>query len=162
MPQPVPKRKTAKVKVTRLSKEVKKKKPHPKYGTSKLEDYFAENFLNVLGVKYIRQYEAKEIGRFYDFKIENGPILEINGSYWHGDKRIYEEKDLNSVQKKNIYIDNLKRRWAENNGIEIYYFWEKDIHENPEQILLTLKEILKNIKRKTRKINVIKCVFFYY
>lgn len=151
MPQPVPKRKTAKVKVTRLSKEVKKKKPHPKYGTSKLEDYFAENFLNVLGVKYVRQYEAKEIGRFYDFKIENGPILEINGSYWHGDKRIYEEKDLNSVQKKNIYIDNLKRKWAENNGIEIYYFWEKDIHENPEQILLTLKEILKKYQAKNKK-----------
>ena len=151
MPQPVPKRKTAKVKVTRLSKEVKKKKPHPKYGTSKLEDYFAENFLNVLGVKYVRQYEAKEIGRFYDFKIENGPILEINGSYWHGDKRIYEEKDLNSVQKKNIYIDNLKRKWAENNGIEIYYFWEKDIHENPEQIFLTLKEILKKYQAKNKK-----------
>ena len=151
MPQPVPKRKTGKVKVTRLSKEVKKKKPHPKYGTSKLEDYFAENFLNVLGVKYVRQYEAKEIGRFYDFKIENGPILEINGSYWHGDKRIYEEKDLNSVQKKNIYIDNLKRKWAENNGIEIYYFWEKDIHENPEQILLTLKEILKKYQAKNKK-----------
>ena len=151
MPQPVPKRKATKVKVTRLSKEVKKKKPHPKYGTSKLEDYFAENFLNVLGVKYIRQFEAKEIGRFYDFKIENGPILEINGSYWHGDKRIYEEKDLNSVQKKNIYIDNLKRKWAENNGIEIYYFWEKDIHENPEQILLTLKEILKKYQAKNKK-----------
>ncbi len=151
MPQPIPKRKATKVKVTRLSKDVKKKKPHPKYGTSKLEDYFAENFLNVLGVKYIRQYEAKEIGRFYDFKIENGPILEINGSYWHGDKRIYEEKDLNGVQKKNIYIDNLKRRWAENNGIEIYYFWEKDIHENPEKILLTLKEILKKYQAKNKK-----------
>ena len=151
MPQPVPKRKSAKVKATKLSKEVKKKKPHPKYGTSKLEDYFAENFLNVLGVKYVRQFEAKEIGRFYDFKIENGPILEINGSYWHGDKRIYEEKDLNSVQKKNIYIDNLKRRWAENNGIEIYYFWEKDIHENPEKILLTLKEILKKYQAKNKK-----------
>ena len=151
MPQPVPKRKSAKAKVTKLSKEVKKKKPHPKYGTSKLEDYFAENFLNVLGVKYVRQFEAKEIGRFFDFKIENGPILEINGSYWHGDKRIYEEKDLNSVQKKNIYIDNLKRRWAENNGIEIYYFWEKDIHENPEKILLTLKEILKKYQAKNKK-----------
>ena len=151
MPQPVPKRKTTKVKVTSLSKEVKKKKPHPKYGTSKLEEYFASNFLDVLGIKYVRQYEAKEIGRFYDFKIENGPILEINGSYWHGDKRIYEEKDLNSVQKKNIYIDNLKRRWAENNGIEIYYFWEKDIHENPEKILLTLKEILKKYQTKNKK-----------
>ena len=131
---------------------VKKKRVHPKYGTSKLEDYFAENFLDKIGVRYVRQYEAKEIGRFYDFKIENGPILEINGSYWHGDKRIYEEKDLNGVQKKNIYIDNLKRRWAENNGIEIYYFWEKDIHENPEKVMEKLKEVIGKYTEKQEKI----------
>lgn len=152
MVQPVSKgRSVKKTKVRKLSETVKKKRPHPKYGTSKLEDYFASNFLDVLGVKYVRQYEAKEIGRFYDFKIENGPILEINGSYWHGDKRIYEEKDLNSVQKKNIYIDNFKRKWAENNGIEIYYFWEKDIHENPEKIMLALKEIIKKYQIKNKK-----------
>lgn len=152
MVQPVSKgRSVKKTKVRKLSETVKKKRPHPKYGTSKLEDYFASNFLDVLGVKYVRQYEAKEIGRFYDFKIENGPILEINGSYWHGDKRIYEEKDLNSVQKKNIYIDNFKRKWAENNGIEIYYFWEKDIHENPEKIMIALKEIIKKYQIKNKK-----------
>ena len=148
MPQPIPRGKGGRA---RPARKPPGKRPHPKYGTSKLEDFFAENFLDRLGVKYVRQYEARDIKRFYDFKIENGPILEINGSYWHGDKRIYEEKNLNRVQKKNIYIDNIKRRWAENNGIEIYYFWEKDIHENPEKIMSTLKEILKKYQTKNKK-----------
>lgn len=34
---------------------------HPKYGTSKLEDKFAKEFLDKLGVPYERQFEAKEI-----------------------------------------------------------------------------------------------------
>lgn len=148
MPQPIPRGKGGRA---RPARKPPGKRPHPRYGTSKLEDFFAENFLDRLGVKYVRQYEARDIKRFYDFKIENGPILEINGSYWHGDKRIYEEKNLNRVQKKNIYIDNIKRRWAENNGIEIYYFWEKDIHENPEKIMSTLKEILKKYQTKNKK-----------
>lgn len=152
MAQPISRKRAAKKSTTKkLSEAVKKKRPHPKYGTSKLEDYFAENFLDVIGVEYVRQYEAKEIGRFYDFKIKNGPIIEVNGSYWHADKRIYEEKDLNAVQKKNIYIDTIKRKWAENNGIKIYYFWEKDILEAPENVLSELKKIVLEYCLKNKK-----------
>ena len=81
MPQPVSRKRTVKkTTVRRLSETVKKKRPHPKYGTSKLEDYFAENFLDVIGVKYVRQYEAKEIGRFYDFYCEKANvIIEVDG-----------------------------------------------------------------------------------
>ena len=43
------------------------KRKHPKYGTSKLEEKFAKEFLDKLGVRYERQFEAKEIKRFYDF-----------------------------------------------------------------------------------------------
>lgn len=57
---------------------------HPKYGTSKLEDKFAKEFLDKLGVPYVRQFEAKDIGRFYDFAIPDGRILlEIDGNWWH-------------------------------------------------------------------------------
>lgn len=79
-----------------------------KYGTSKLELDFARDFLEKLGVKYIYQYEAKDIGRFFDFAVtvydnvnfvmeekdgitcikqegQNVPIsflIEIDGGYW--------------------------------------------------------------------------------
>lgn len=40
-----------------------------KYGISKLEADFAHDFLDKLGLKYIYEYEAKDIKRFYDFAI---------------------------------------------------------------------------------------------
>lgn len=64
---------------------VKKDRKHPKFGTSKLEEDFAKDFLDKLGVKYQWQFEAKEIGRFYDFSLfpNNGGmiLLEIDGGY---------------------------------------------------------------------------------
>jgi len=114
-----------------------------------------------LGVKYTWQFEAKDIGRFYDFKIENGPIIEVNGSYWHGDNRIYEEKDLNRTQKHAKFVDELKKKWALLNGIPIYYVWEKDIKENPDGVMKLLKKILyieekKENKKKRHKNNLLK------
>ena len=141
-------------------KTTKRAVHHPKYGTSKLEEDFARDFLDKLGVKYSYQYEAKDIGRWFDFKIINGPIIEIQGSYWHGDSRIYEEKDLNKIQKKNIQVDAYKQKWALSHGIPIYYIWEKDVKESPDKVMAFLKEILyieekKKYKNK-RHINKIK------
>ena len=48
---------------------VKKTRSHPKYGTSKLEKRFATEYLDKIGVEYVYQYEAKSIGRFFDFMI---------------------------------------------------------------------------------------------
>lgn len=151
MPQPIPKRKATKVKVTRLSKDVKKKKPHPKYGTSKLEDYFAENFLNILGVKYIRQYEAKEIGRFYDFFCPDANvIIEVDGDYYHSYGLTYEEK--NPMQKHNEWVDKVKDEWALSRGIPILRIWEHDIHDNPEKVMKILKESIGKYTEKQKKI----------
>ena len=111
------------------------KRTHPKYGTSKLEEKFAKEFLDKLGVKYIYQFNAKEIGRFYDFRIFRetamgiikGPIIELQGSYWHGDPRLYEEKDLNIIQKKNKRIDEVKQKWCIKNKIKLIYLKIKSI-----------------------------------
>ena len=55
----------------------------PKYGTSKLEEKFAKEILDKLGIKYIYQYEAKSIKRFYDFYCyEQNAIIEVDGDYW--------------------------------------------------------------------------------
>jgi very-short-patch-repair endonuclease len=124
---------------------------HPKFGTSKLEEDFAKNFLDKLGIKYIYQFEAANIHRFYDFKIVDGPIIEIQGSYWHGDPRIYEEKDLNKTQIRAQRIDEYKQKWALMHGIPIYYIWEKDIRENPDLVMEQLKKILHIMEEKKNK-----------
>ena len=57
----------------------KPKKKHPQYGTSKLEEDFAKEFLEKLKVPYQYQFEAKDIGRFYDFYLpQSNLIIEID------------------------------------------------------------------------------------
>lgn len=116
------------------------------YGTSKLEERFARDFLDKLGINYAYQYKAESIGRYFDFRIcpdLRGPIIEVQGSYWHGDPRIYEEKDLNKTQKRDIKIDEIKRKWCARNGVKLIYVWEKDINETPKMIMEMLKNELK-------------------
>lgn len=122
-----------------------RKKVHKQeYGTSKLEEKFAHDFLDKIGVEYVYQYKAESIGRYFDFRImPKGPIIEIQGSYWHGDSRLYEEKDLNATQRRDIKIDELKKKWCTRNGIPIIYIWELDINKNPKMVLNYLKEVLK-------------------
>lgn len=153
MPQPVSrKRTTKKTTVKKISEVVKKKRPRPKYGTSKLEDYFAENFLDVIGVKYVRQYEAKEIGRFYDFYCEKANvIIEVDGDYYHSYGLKYEEK--NPMQKHNEWVDRVKDEWALSRGIPILRIWEHDIHDNPEKVMKTLKEAIGKYTEKEKKKN---------
>lgn len=152
MPQPVSRKRTVKkTTVRRLSETVKKKRPHPKYGTSKLEDYFAENFLDVIGVKYVRQYEAKEIGRFYDFYCEKANvIIEVDGDYYHSYGLKYEEK--NPMQKHNEWVDRVKDEWALARGIPVLRIWEHDIRDNPEKVMKILKEAIGKYTEKQNKI----------
>ena len=94
------------------------KKPHPKYGTSKLEDKFAKEFLDKLGVKYERQFLAKDIKRYYDFYLPDIRVLvEVDGSYFHGFGKIYEE--MSPMQKRNHRVDEIKNQWAAEHGIPL-------------------------------------------
>ena len=141
-------------------------------GTSKLEEDFARDFLDKLGVKYIYQFEAKDIGRFYDFAVllndemTTGSILliEIDGGYYHSDPRVVEESKMNPMQKHNKRVDKHKDDWALMHGIPLMRIWEKDIRENPKMVMEELKKRLyiqdKKVtiteKKNKRHINKIK------
>lgn len=123
------------------TKPKNKEKARPKYGTSKLEERFAKNFLDKLGVNYIKQFEAKDIKRFYDFYLPDQRILlEIDGDYYHSYGLVYEE--MNPMQKRNARVDKLKNMWALMRGIPILRIWEHDINNNPEKVMKLLKETI--------------------
>ena len=145
MKQPVKKKPLAKKKTIKPKPKLK----HPKFGTSKLEEDFARDFLDKLGVKFIWQFEAKEIGRFYDFYLpEHNAIVEVDGGYWHADPRVVDENNLSPMQQRNKRIDEYKNRWALAHGIPIIRIWEKDINEHPTQVLEALKKRLGLEKEK--------------
>ncbi len=155
MPQPTRRGRTQTVKTKKPVKKVPRgKRPHPKYGTSKLEDRFAKEFLDRLGYKYIRQYEARDIGRFYDFCIlrEDGRILvliEIDGDYYHGRGLVYEEKS--PMQKHNETVDRIKNQWAHEHQVPLLRIWEHDINNDPSGVIRTLKKEIGTATRKQEK-----------
>lgn len=171
MKQPIKKRGTSITKnkkkrtVSKTKAVGKTVRVHPKYGTSKLEEDFARDFLDKLGVKYIYQFEAKDIGRFYDFYLpEHNLIIECDGSWYHSDPRLVKEEEMNPMQKHNKRIDEYKDKWALMHGIPILRVWEKDIRENPKMVMEELKKRLyiqdKKItvteKKNKRHVNKIK------
>ena len=133
---------------------------HPKFGTSKLEEDFAKDFLDKLKVRYVYQFEAKDIGRFYDFAIflddSSGltpgsmVLIECDGSYFHSDPRLVKEENMNPMQKRNKRVDEYKDKWALMHGIPLIRIWEKDIRENPKMVMDELKKRLyKETEKKT-------------
>lgn len=171
MKQPIKKRGTSitknkKKRTVSKTRTVRKAvRVHPKYGTSKLEEDFARDFLDKLGVKYIYQFEAKDIGRFYDFYLpEHNLIIECDGSWYHSDPRLVKEEEMNPMQKHNKRVDEYKDKWALMHGIPILRVWEKDIRENPKMVMEELKKRLyiqdKKVtiteKKNKRHVNKIK------
>ena len=134
--------------------KVARKKTHPKFGTSIAEQKFAHDFLDKLGVKYIWQFEAKEIGRFFDFYLTDYRVLiEFDGTYWHSDDRVYESKDLTPTQKRNKRVDEQKNQWALLHCIPLIRIKEKDVNEHPDEIMKMLKGRLKIQLESVKKQN---------
>lgn len=144
---------------------------------SKLEAYFAKNFLDKFGVRYVYEWEAKDIKRFYDFAIvaisedsdivveeKNGVvslsqkyndvrpclIIEVDGSYYHGDPRVVEESKLNNMHKQNKIIDEYKNDWCRVHQIPILRVWEYDIINNPKLVMNMVKEALNSLDASER------------
>ena len=157
----IPKKKTYKPKAATR----KKVRVHNLPGTSKLEERFAVDFLDKLGVKYIYQFKVEEIGRWYDFYLPtHNLIIEIDGSYYHADPRVVSEDKLTPMHKHNMRVDEAKNKWALAHGIPILRIWEKDINESPTKVLEALKrrlglekeKIMLTEKKNKRHINKIK------
>ena len=124
----------------RKSGKIKRHKNHPEYGTSKLEDKFVKEFLDKLGVVYERQYLAKDIKRYYDFKINERILCEVDGDFYHSYNLVYEE--MNPMQKHNAWVDKIKNEWAIEHGFLLVRIWEHDINKHPEKVMNYLKEII--------------------
>jgi len=124
-------------KIKKISKirRVKKKKiwvPPVQINSSKIEKIFGI-FLENLGFNIEIQFRISY--KFYDFKIKDKKILiEFQGSYYHGDPKIYEEHELNSMQKKNKKNDEFKRKLAQSNGYKLLEVWEEEFNSNPNKI----------------------------
>lgn len=151
MAQPIKKeiQKTNKIKKVKSQSSQNKKKRKQEYGTSKLEEKFAKEFLDKLGVKYVYQYKAESIGRYFDFYLpEVRLLIEVDGDFYHAYGKIREE--MSPMQKKNTRVDEHKNKWALMHGIPILRIWEHDINKNPSEVMKVLKEKIGDCSEKIK------------
>jgi very-short-patch-repair endonuclease len=127
-----------------------KKRSHPEYGTSKLEETFAKEFLDKLGVRYEYQYKAESIKRYFDFYLPQVNVLiEVDGDYYHGYDLLYEE--MSPMQKKNHRVDRHKDQWAAEHRIPLIRIWEHEIRKNPKEVMKMLEKRIGVYSEKYKK-----------
>jgi very-short-patch-repair endonuclease len=91
-------------------------------------------------------------------------LVEIDGNWFHSHPDLVKESEMNPMQKHNKRVDKHKDDWALMHGIPLIRIWEKDIRENPNQVMEMLKKRLYiqdkkvevRINKNKRHINKIK------
>lgn len=114
--------------------------------TSKLEDKF-ETILNLIGLQpkihYERQYYVKDVWGYFDFKIKRKNILiEVDGDYWHCNPDTKHKKPITEAQKRTLIKDKMKNDWCRKNKVKLLRFWETEINEEPEKVIVKLKKAI--------------------
>lgn len=102
-----------------------------------------ENILEDFNLSYERQFKFNVVEKYYlcDFKVKDKYIIEVQGDYWHGNPKLYDNSSLNDLQKSMIIRDINKKFELEQSGYKVIYIWEYDLihnYENCKQILSTL------------------------
>jgi G:T-mismatch repair DNA endonuclease (very short patch repair protein) len=96
-----------------------------------------------IGVEFEPQKVIKN--KIYDFYIPSkNMIVEIHGDYWHANPIIYENKELNNIQIRNIKNDKYKTTLAKGNGFLLEVVWEYDLKNNYEKQKKRFKKLLKD------------------
>lgn len=73
-------------------------------------------------------------------------LVEVNGTYWHADPRIYEPDDLvvGSKTAKEIWErDNEKISYAQSRGYEVLVVWELDFCKNSNAVIQSIHTFLE-------------------
>lgn len=110
--------------------------------TSSLEDDVAE-VLDDMGLKYERQkpLHDPDTGQYFawvDFWLEGDIVLEVNGSFWHVDPRLYPDGPECEWQEKTLENDKRRKTRMKELGIPIIEVWGLDIKENMDTVRDTI------------------------
>lgn len=100
---------------------------------SKLEQEVGA-ILRRLGYKHVKQCpifsQRKRCRGIFDFFLTVHKVaIEVNGTYWHCDPRVYKDGPQYTTQRRNIRSWNRKMRYCEQLGIHVIVLWEKDLRE---------------------------------
>lgn len=105
---------------------------------------FIANYLESLNIDF---KEEIKIGKYKTDIFVYGIDIEIQGTYWHFDKRFYNYQELSDSNKKKIESDKRKKEFLESINIPVFYIWEYDIFSNPQKVKNDIKELVNKYKK---------------
>jgi G:T-mismatch repair DNA endonuclease (very short patch repair protein) len=108
-----------------------------------LPEQFIFSFLTEEDIIFRNEKYINNMKWRVDFLLKRDIIIEVQGDYWHGNPRIYNESILNKVQKINIDNDKHKAEWILAKGYTLFHIWEMDIYNNFEKIKGIIQKIVK-------------------
>ena len=98
--------------------------------------------------KIVKQYLEKNaipfnsqvsIGRFIvDYTIPPNLVIEVQGTYWHADKRRYNRKQLGKRQQEAVSKDKRKILYLTEKGYYVFLVWELDIKSDIKKAMSTI------------------------
>ena len=113
---------------------------------SKIERRVGE-VLKSLRYKFQVQYPMfSTTGRckgIFDFYLDAHKVaIEVNGTFWHSDPRVYPDGPKYKTQRRNAKSWKRKLKQAKQRGIRIIVLWEKDLEEADD-----IREYIKTVLR---------------
>ena len=128
-----------------------------KYGTTYPVSHFSRvrswledeicSFIDTLSIKYQKNNRILLHGKEIDLYFPNlNKAIEIQGTYWHADPRIYDKtyynKSKNMTAEEIWNYDLNKKRLIESLNIDIIYIWEEDWINEQEKVKIKIKDYL--------------------
>lgn len=96
---------------------------------SKVFNYLKENGVDVVFSVILHKYQ-------FDLGVKEKRILiEVDGDYWHGNPKFYNEdgsdnkRILNETQKEKIKVDSEKTLWAFSRNFTLIRLWEDEVND---------------------------------
>lgn len=79
--------------------------------------------------------------RVADFRFANGTILEVYGTFWHCDPRVYAEP-VSVIQERHWRDDQERARLYDGNGLRWAVVWEQDFRTDPDAAMQRALSVL--------------------
>lgn len=107
--------------------------------------------LDELGISYDRQAGIRNPanGQFcacVDFRLSDNKVLEVNGTYWHADPRVYPNGPEFASQRQTVKRYEKKVASLQSLGITIIELWELDFRKAPLPSLLNALHIKPTVQ----------------
>lgn len=104
---------------------------------TKLETKF-EEILESLNIGF--KYQHQVSSAIFDYLIiDKNIIIEVDGDFHHCNPNSIHKIPVHPIQIKTVGNDIRKNLIAEDKGFKLLRFWESDINNNPENVIIRLK-----------------------